>query len=232
MINCIVVDDEPLARQLILSYIDQVPDLQCLGSYQTAIEAFAALHQYQVDVIFIDIEMPGITGLNFIKSLKIHPKVVFITAFTDYAVEAFEIEAADYLVKPVMFERFLKAVQKVGLKKNELQFAQQQIPDISSIFLKVDRRLVKVDLASIIYIEGLGDYLKVHAVGQTYVSYMALGKLEALLPPSKFIRIHRSIIINKSLIQFIEGNFVRINDLDLSIGLTYRDALLKKLGNQ
>jgi DNA-binding LytR/AlgR family response regulator len=232
MINCIVVDDEPLARQLILSYIDQVPDLQCLGSYQTAIEAFAALHQYQVDVIFIDIEMPGITGLNFIKSLKIHPKVVFITAFTEYAVEAFEIEAADYLVKPVMFERFLKAVQKVGLKKNELQFAQQQTPDISSIFLKVDRRLVKVDLASIIYIEGLGDYLKVHTVGQTYISYMALGKLEALLPSSKFIRIHRSTIINKSLIQFIEGNFVRINDFDLSIGLTYRDALLKKLGNQ
>ena len=232
MINCIVVDDEPLARELILSYIDQLPNLQCMGSYQTAIEAFAALHQYQVDVIFIDIEMPGVTGLNFIKSLKTHPKVVFITAYTEYAVEAFEIEATDYLVKPVMFERFLKAIQKIDLNKNEPQHAQQQTADISSIFLKVDKRLVKVDLVSIIYIEGLGDYLKVHTIDQTYVSYMALGKLEVLLPASKFIRIHRSTIINKSLIQFVEGNFIRINNLDLSIGLTYREALLKSLGNR
>lgn len=232
MINSIVVDDEPLARQLIISYIDQVPDLQCVGSYETAIEAFAALHQHQVDVIFIDIDMPGVTGLNFIKSLKAHPKVVFITAYTEYAVEAFEIEATDYLVKPVMFERFLKAVQKIGLNKNESRPTLQQTQDISTIFLKVDRRLVKVDLAVIIYIEGLGDYLKVHTVGQTYVTYMSLGKLESLLPPSTFIRIHRSTIINKRQIQFVEGNFVRINDLDLSIGLTYREALLKSLSNQ
>ncbi len=232
MINCIVVDDEPLARQLIVSYIDQVPDMQCSGSYQSAVEAFAALHEHQIDVIFIDIEMPGITGLNFIRSLKTHPKVIFITAYTEYAVDAFEIEATDYLVKPVIFERFLKAVQKIGLNKNEPVPVNLQATEISGIFLKVDRRLVRVDLASIIYIEGLGDYLKVHTVGQTYVTYMALGKLEALLPASKFIRIHRSSIINKSRIQFIEGNFVRINDVDLSIGLTYRESLLENLGNR
>lgn len=230
MINCIVVDDEPLARQLILSYIDQVPDMQCLGSCQTAIEAFAALHQHQVDVIFIDIEMPGISGLNFIKSLKTHPKVVFITAYTEYAVEAFEIEATDYLVKPVMFERFLKAVQKIGLIKNEQVSSSPHAQEISSIFLKVDRRLVKVDLASIIYIEGLGDYLKVHTTDQTYVTYMPLGKLEALLPGSKFIRIHRSTIINRGRIQFIEGNYVRVNGIDLPIGLTYKEGVLKSLG--
>ena len=231
MINCIVVDDEPLARQLIISYIDQVPDMQCLGSYQSAVEAFAALHQHRIDVIFIDIEMPGITGLNFIRSLKTHPKVIFITAYTEYAVDAFEIEATDYLVKPVVFERFLKAVQKIGLIENATTSVNQQAQDISSIFLKVDRRLVKIDLSAIIYIEGLGDYLKVHTTEQTYVTYMALGKLEALLPISKFIRIHRSTIINKSFIKFLEGNFVRINDLDLSIGLTYREGLLKSLGN-
>ncbi len=230
MINCIVVDDEPLARQLIISYIDQVPDMQCLGSYQTPIEAFGALHQYKVDVIFIDIEMPGITGLNFIRSLKTHPKVIFITAYTEYAVDAFEIEATDYLVKPVMFERFLKTIQRIGLNKVESVPVNQQELEISTIFLKVDRRLIKVDLALIIYVEGLGDYLKVHTTDQTYVTYMTLGKFEALLPPLKFIRMHRSTIINREMIQFIEGNFVRVQGVDLPIGLTYKDGLLKTLG--
>lgn len=229
MINCIVVDDEPLARQLIVSYIDQVHDLHCLGSYSTAIEAFAALHQYQIDVIFIDIEMPGINGLNFIKSLKTHPKVIFITAYTDYAVEAFEIEATDYLVKPVMFERFLKAVQKIGLNKNEFQRFNQPLTEITSIFLKVDKKLVKIDLSSIIYVEGLGDYVKVHTTNLTYISYIALGKLEALLPNHQFIRIHRSTIINKSVIEYIEGNFLRLANIDLPIGLTYKDNLYKSL---
>src|SRR5882724_5224629 len=108
MINCILVDDEPLARQLLESFISQVPEMHCIGSYQTAVEAFAALHQHPVDVIFLDIEMPGITGLNFIRSLKTNTKVIFITAYTEYAVDAFEIDAIDYLVKPVTFERFLK----------------------------------------------------------------------------------------------------------------------------
>ena len=133
MINCIVVDDEPLARQLITSYLDQLSDLQCLGSYQTAIEAFTALHQYQIDVIFIDIEMPGITGLNFIKSLKIVPKVIFITAYTEYAVDAFEINAIDYLVKPVTFERFLKSVQRVNHSENLPEIVQQQTFNLSYI---------------------------------------------------------------------------------------------------
>ncbi len=231
MINCIVVDDEPLARQLIISYVDQIPDMQCTGNYDNAVDAFAALHSQQVDVIFIDIEMPGITGLNFVRSLKVQPKVIFITAYTEYAVDAFELEAADYLVKPVIFERFLKAVQKIMLIKNEAIQSTQQNTDTSCIFLKVDRRLVKIDFASILYIEGLGDYLKVHTTDQTFVSYMSLGKIEKMLPPAKFVRIHRSTIVHKTFIKFIEGNFVRIHESDLSIGLTYRDGLLKTLGS-
>ena len=229
MINCIVVDDEPLARQLIESYINQLPGLACLGSFSSAIEAFAALHQFQVDVIFIDIEMPGITGLNFIKSLKIAPKVIFITAYAEYAVDAFEIDAIDYLVKPVTFERFLKAVQRVELNENLPELLQQQTLNLSYIFLKVDKRLVKIDLSSIVHIEGLGDYLKVHTTHQTYVTYMTLGKLESLLPASVFIRIHRSSIVNSSFIQFIEGNHVSVNNTDLAIGQTYRENLIRKL---
>lgn len=230
MINCIVVDDEPLARQLIESYINQLPEINCLGSYQTAVEAFAALHQQQIDVMFLDIEMPGITGLNFIRSLKTSTKVIFITAYTEYAVDAFEIEATDYLLKPVTFERFLKAIQKIGFAKTEAATAYPAVAEMTYIFLKADRRLIKVDLSSIIYIEGLGDYLKVHTTDKTYVTYMTMGKIISLLPASKFIRIHRSTIVSIDFIQFIEGNFIKVNKIDLAIGSTYREGLLQKLG--
>jgi DNA-binding LytR/AlgR family response regulator len=226
MTTCIIVDDEPLARQLIESYIALVPGIQLLGSYSTVLEAFGGLHDQKVDVIFLDIEMPGISGLSFIRSLKTPPKVIFITAYTEYAVDAFEIEAIDYLVKPVTFERFLKAVQRI---KNESLLAATT-PKINDIFLKVDRRLIKIPLSDILYAEGLGDYLKVHTSSQTYVTYMTMGKLESLLPASKFIRIHRSTIVNTSFIKYIEGNFVKLNDLELSIGQTYKENLLKKLG--
>ena len=229
MINCIVVDDEPLARQLIESYISQLPEMNCQGSYQTAIEAFAALHQQQIDVMFLDIQMPGITGLNFIKSLKTNTKVIFITAYTEYAVDAFEIEATDYLVKPVTFERFLKAIQKISFAKMEAETSCSKVPEITYIFLKADRRLIKVDLSSIIYIEGLGDYLKVHATDKTYVTYMTMGKIISLLPASKFARIHRSTIVSIDFIQFIEGNFIKLNNIELAIGSTYREGLLQKL---
>jgi DNA-binding LytR/AlgR family response regulator len=175
--------------------------------------------------------MPGITGLNFIRSLKKTPAVVFITAYTQYAVDAFEIDAIDYLVKPVTMERFLKTVRKILPSQDQHTTAQQR-PDISSIFLEVDKRLVRIDLDSIIYAEGLGDYLKVHCTDQTITVYMSLGKLETLLPGQQFIRIHRSTIVNKQFIRFIESNFVRINETDLPIGLTYRDRLLKSLGNE
>lgn len=229
MINCIIVDDEPLARQLIESYVDQISEIHCVGSYQTAIEAFAALHQHEIDVIFLDIEMPGITGLNFIRSLKTNTRVIFITAYTQYAVDAFEIDAIDYLVKPVTFERFLKAVQKIGFSKIEASSHHPKATEITYVFLKVDRRLVKIDLSSIIYIEGFGDYLKVHTISQTYTAYMTMAKIQSLLPASGFIRIHRSTIVNIAFIQFIEGNFIKVNNMDLAIGSTYREGLVQKL---
>jgi DNA-binding LytR/AlgR family response regulator len=225
MINCIIVDDEPLARQLIETYIDQIPGIESLGSYQTAKEAFEALHNQDIDVIFLDIEMPGINGLNFIRSLKKSPKVVFVTAYAEYAVDAFEIEALDYLVKPVTFERFLKAIQKTGITRSE----PVQSPDISYIFLKVDRKLVKVSFSDIRYIEASGDYLKVHTTVRNYVVYMTMGKIESLLPASKFIRVHRSTIVNTLFIQGIENNFIKLDNVEIMIGQTYRENLLKRL---
>ena len=228
MINCIIVEDEPLARQLIESYVDQISDIKLLGSYSTAIEAFAALHDQTIDLIFLDIEMPGISGLTFIRSLKNPPKVIFITAYTQYAVDAFDTEAVDYLVKPVTFDRFIKAVQRLAPNRNDPPGLTTV--DITDIFLKVDRRLVRLPLSDILYVEGFGDYLKVHTSARTYVTYMTMTKLESLLPASKFIRIHRSTIVNTHHIKYIEGNFVKLNELELSIGQTYKDSLVKRLG--
>ena len=230
MINCIIVDDEPLARQLLASYISQITYLNCVDICQSAIEAFAVLHREKIDVIFLDIEMPGVTGINFLKSLKTAPKVIFTTAYPDYAVEAFEIEATDYLLKPITFERFIKAIQKLGFNgENAISNKQNDTP--LHIFLKVDRRLIKVDFSEIVYIQAYGDYLKVHTTKQTYITYMTLNKLEQLLPDLQSIRIHRSSILNKSFIHFIEANFVRVKDINLPIGLTYRENLLENLSN-
>jgi DNA-binding LytR/AlgR family response regulator len=232
MIRCIIVDDEPLARQLLESYLDQLPNLTCTAICQNALQAFSVLHEQPVDLMFLDIQMPGITGLNFLKSIKNPPKVIFTTAFIDYAVEAFELEAVDYLLKPITFERFIKAVQKVSSKKEEPAESSLKANGSPYIFLKVSKRLIKIDHADIIYAEGLGDYLKVYTAAQTFTTYMTMGKLEALLPTYKFTRIHRSTIINLERIQYVEGNFVRINNNDLPIGLTYKENLLQKLKNK
>ncbi|NIG53392.1 LytTR family DNA-binding domain-containing protein [Chitinophaga sp. Cy-1792] len=228
MINCIVVDDEPLARQLIVSYIDQIADLHCLGCYNTAMEAFTVMQSQPVELMFLDIDMPGINGMNFVKSIRNAPKVIFITAHAEFAVDAFELEAVDYLVKPVSFDRFLKSVQKI-VQPGRVDHEERDALQTTSIFLKVDKRLVKVDFSEIRYIEALGDYLKVHTTGGTLVSYITIGKIESLLPASKFIRIHRSTIINASFIQYLEGNFMVVDGIKLSVGLTYKDALVRRL---
>lgn len=231
MIRCIIVDDEPLARELLVSYLDQLQNFSCVAVCQSALQAFSVLHEQQVDLMFLDIQMPGITGLNFLKSIKNPPKVIFTTAYMEHAVEAFELEAVDYLLKPITLERFIKAVQKVSAKKEEFAEAAASGRDNNYIFLKVDKRLVKIDHPDIIYAESLGDYIKVYTAAQTYTTYLTMNKLEALLPAGRFVRIRRSSIINLDRIQYVEGNFVRINNNDLPIGLTYKDSLVQKLRN-
>jgi DNA-binding LytR/AlgR family response regulator len=229
MIRCIIVDDEPLARQLLESYIAQLPGISCVATCSGATEAFSILHQQQVDVIFLDIQMPGITGPNFLKSLKSYPKVIFTTAYPNYAVEAFELEAADYLVKPITFERFAKAIQKITKKTEEPVTIVAGSEENPHLFLKVNKRLIKIDHKDILYAESLGDYLKVYSATQIFVSYMTLSKLEGLLPANQFVRIHRSTLVNLSHVQYVEGNVVRIQDKELSVGLTYKNNLAQKL---
>ncbi len=230
MTRCLIIDDEPLARQLMESHVRQVKSLHLVASCETAIEAFEILHRESIDLLFLDIQMPGITGLNFLKSLKNPPEVIFTTAYMEYAVEAFELEAVDYILKPVTFERFMKAVQKIGSAKEPTQH-QPATGSEEAIFIKVNKRLVRIAFPDIVYIEGFGDYIKVITSQTTHISYSSLNKLEELLPEQQFIRIHKSFIINFRHIQFVEGNFVRIQDKELPIGITYKEALLNRLGH-
>lgn len=231
MTRCLIIDDEPLARQLMESHVRQVKSLQLVGTCETALEAFEWLHREQVDLLFLDIQMPGITGLNFLKSLKNPPKVIFTTAFMEYAVEAFELEAVDYLLKPITFERFIKAIQKVIAPKEIPPIAQTQSSG-DAIFIKVQKRLLRIAYPDIFYIEGFGDYIKVVTANAVHTSYSSLNKIGELLPEQQFIRIHKSFIINVRHIQFVEGNLVRILDKELPLGVTYKDALFKKLGQE
>ncbi|MBO9566580.1 MAG: response regulator transcription factor [Niastella sp.] len=231
MTRCLIIDDEPLARQLLESHVRQVKTLQLVGTCETAIEAFELLHREQIDLLFLDIQMPGITGLNFLKSLKNPPKVIFTTAYMEYAVEAFELEAVDYLLKPITFERFIKAIQKIGTQK-EVPAVTPSQPSDEAIFIKVQKRLLRIAYPDIFYIEGFGDYIKVVTATTVHTSYSTLNKIAELLPEQQFMRIHKSFIINLRHIQFVEGNLVRILDKELPLGVTYKDALYKKLGQE
>jgi DNA-binding LytR/AlgR family response regulator len=224
--RCLVIDDEPLARQILEGYIEQLTSLSHVGSCKNAVEAFTLLHQEKIDLMFLDINMPGINGLNFLKSLNNPPIVIFTTAYAEYAVEAFELEAADYLLKPITPERFLKSIQKVIGKKVEIT---PNNSEVKSIFVKVDKRLVKINFEDILYIEALGDYIKIITPEETFVTYHTMNKFEELLPTQYFGRIHRSFIINLMRIKFLEGNYLKIGEVELPIGASFKEALMMKL---
>lgn len=230
LINAIIIDDEPMARALLETHCQKIGYITVIASCKSATAAFEVLHREQVNLLFLDIKMPGINGLNFLKSLKNPPKVIFTTAFHEHAVEAFELEAVDYLLKPITYERFLKAVQRVSGTAT----AQNTTPQVahktqSSIFLKINRRLIQVELNDILYLESLGDYVKVFTTKEVLVCFNTLSKLINILPENQFQRVHRSYMISLKKISFMEGNFVRIANQDVPIGQTYKDALMKKL---
>ncbi len=231
MTSCLIIDDEPLARQLIEAHVRQVKHLELVASCETAMEAFEWLHKTNIDLIFLDIQMPGINGLNFFKSLKDPPKVIFTTAYSEHAVEAFELEAVDYLLKPVTFERFLKAVQKISAQP-EIAGETKPLTNLTdeAIFVKVNKRLTRIEYRDIAYVEGFGDYVKIITATRPHITYLSLNKVEELLPAQWFIRIHKSYIIHTRHIRFVEGNIVRILDQELPVGATYKSDLYNRIG--
>ncbi|GEP89795.1 two component transcriptional regulator, LytTR family [Chitinophaga terrae (ex Kim and Jung 2007)] len=225
--KCIAIDDEPLALDLLEDNISMVPYLQLVGKCSNAFEAIAILQQQEVDLIFLDIQMPGLTGLQFLQSLAHKPLVILITAYEKYALEGFNLDVTDYLVKPVSLERFFKACNKARelyqLKNNHKPSATH--PDF--FFVNVDYSLQKIVFADILWIEGLKDYVRIHLRNnpKPVITRISFKSLEEQLQPGKFIRIHKSYIVAIAAITAIRKNSIFLDTIELPVGDTYRDSV-------
>jgi len=237
MIKTIIVDDEPLAQDIIETYVSQLPNLELVAKCSDAIEANQILQNNQVDLMFLDIQMPQLTGIEFMKSLDNPPLVVFTTAYSEYAVEGFEMNAIDYLLKPISMERFMKAVNKVEakLKENPSSSPQMDIAD-DHFFVKADKKLVKVNFDDILYIEGLKDYVIIRQEEGRVITLQTMKSLEARLPVMQFKRIHRSYIVNTKRINALVGNMVELKEKgqtkNIPVGKIYREELLKMINEK
>jgi DNA-binding LytR/AlgR family response regulator len=228
-IKCLILDDEPLAIDVIENYLKRLPNIESFKC-NNAIDAFQILQQEKIDLIFLDIEMPLMSGLDFLKTMKAPPAVVITTAYRDYAVEGYEYDALDYLVKPISFPRFMKAFEKV------LKFLQTNHPpaddpesENSNLFLKVSGKLVKISIAEILYVESLKDYIKVVTSGNFWISYQTLTSMTEKLPEDKFMRIHRSFTIAIDKVTAVEGGNVEIAGKLIPISRDLRQDVVKRI---
>lgn len=222
-IRCIIVDDEPLSRDILKTYIADHESLELVGECVDALEAGKILRTENIQLIFLDINMPKISGISFYKGLTEKPFVIFTTAYPNYAVEGFELNAIDYLVKPFGFDRFYTAVEKVFKRQIDVYN-----PLVDFITVKVDKRLFKVGVNDILYIESIGDYAKIHTNDKVLITSETLKGYEESLPSSVFVRIHKSYIVSLNHVNYMEGNQISINDIKLPLGKAYRENVRKK----
>lgn len=228
-LNCVIIEDEPLARNLMIEYVKKVPSLNLIEAFSNPLAAMETLRSAAIDVLFLDVQMPEITGISLLKILKKRPLVVLTTAYSQYALEGYELDVADYLLKPITFERFLKSVDKITQRLDTAPAAQpsvveQPVTPPAFIFVKDGTKLVKVKLDEILYIEGLKDYVTIHTIHQKIVTLQRLKSLEEQLPADKFIRVHNSYIVSLDAIDVIQKNEIQIKGVTLPIGDTYRKA--------
>lgn len=228
-LKCLIIDDEPIARQIVEKYCGYLPELEVVASCKDAFDAKQVLQKSAVDVIFVDINMPVLDGLAFVKTLRHPPQVIFTTAYKEYAHEAFDISACDYLLKPFSLERFIVAVDKVKEKLFPASDKKQQAEE-SFIYIKSEGKIFKIDLEQLQYAEASGNKVKIVKQDSQITPAMTFASLEALLPRSKFIRVHRSFIINKQKIRLIEGNRVFISQKEIPIGSNYKEHFFKEIG--
>ena len=232
MIRCLAIDDELLALDLLEDNIRKVPFLELAGRCKSGFEAMELLQKEKIDLIFLDIQMPDISGIQFLKSLPVKPLVIFTTAYEKYALEGFELDVVDYLLKPFSFERFLKSVNKaqdyLGLQKKAGASEKEtslKVPEY--LFVKSEYKLVKIDIKDILYIEGLKDYIKIYIGEKPVITLLGMKAIEEKLPSADFHRIHRSYIINIHKISFVQRNTVIIGNKSIPIGDNYRETFFK-----
>lgn len=230
--KCIIVDDEPLAIEILESYVARIEELELTGTFRNAIAAFSFVQQNPVDLIFLDIEMPKLSGIDFLRTLKNPPKVIITTAYRDYAIEGFELEVVDYLLKPIPFERFLKSVGKVLHSRVETPVSTQVAPQDSFIYFKVDKKMVKTKIADILYIESIKDYVKVRTADKEIITQQKISYLDESLPRHQFLRIHRSFIVNLDRIDAYTATDVEISKFKVPIGRNYKADVMKVLSKQ
>ena len=233
-IKCAIIDDEPLAVELLVSYVKKIPFMELNGKYSNAVDAMKGIAENPVDIVFLDIQMPELNGLELSRMLPETTRVVFTTAFEQYALDGYRINALDYLMKPISYAEFLEACNKaLQWYKMVRQVEEPKATEATSIFVKSEYKLLQIDLDDIRYIEGLKDYVKIYTEQSPHpiLSLMNMKAIEQMLPSSRFIRVHRSFIVQKSKIREIDRNrIVYDKDLYIPIGDSYRQAFLDFLG--
>lgn len=240
--TCVIIDDEPLAIEIIVSYCKDVGSIEILGVFNNPLEAIPLLHSQEVDLLFLDIEMPQITGIEFIKTLDKKPNIVFTTAYPEFAIDGFDLNAIDYLVKPIPFPRFMKAINRAR-ERSALMLGEQSnshlIPAGASnykhnpfVFVKCEYGSIRIELNSITHIQGLKDYLKIHleTKNKPILTLMSFGELEARIADNDFIRVHRSFMVNINKIKAVQKSKILINDIRIPIGEYYRDQFFERVG--
>jgi DNA-binding LytR/AlgR family response regulator len=229
-IKCILIDDEPLATKVLLNYFNNFPEFEIIGTFYNPIEALDFINNNTIDVIFLDIHMPAMTGFEMIKLIEYKTRIIITTAFREFAAESYELDVLDYLVKPIPLPRFIKCIHKIEAEfnsKNNIKIDNHRIEP--HIFIKVDKKMVKIILDEILFIEGMKEYIKVATVDKTYITHKSLSSLSEELPLDRFIRIHKSYTIAIDKVKFIEGNRIQIHSHTLPIGRNYSKDVKNKI---
>jgi two-component system LytT family response regulator len=229
-IKCLVVDDEPPAREILSRYIHETPMLEMAGECSNAVQAMSYLQQHNIDLLFLDIRMPQLNGNDLLKILKHPPKVIVTTAFAEYALEGYELDIVDYLLKPIQFDRFLKAVHKAVQNNQFMESDNDGRPKQESfVYFRADRKMVKVMLGDILYIESMKDYVKVCTTNGVIITKQSISSVEEMLPEDLFLRTHRSFIISLSKIRSFTSEFIEIEKVEIPVGKLFRNGVLKAL---
>lgn len=231
-IKCIIVDDEPVAREILESHIEKIDSVEVIASCKNALEAFHSISTQKIDLVFLDINMPEVSGLSLARSINKNIKIIFTTAYRDYAVEGFDLQAVDYLLKPISLERLLQGVNKYLNETTPVQLPLIQDSEeekSDSFFVRSDRKMVKVCFAEILYIESLADYIKIYLRDKNVVTRETISSIEAKLPQHDFLRIHRSYIVAKNAIDSFTSELVEVGKKQLPISRGYKDQVLKQL---